>query len=613
MTRPDRVGKSSKPSGIPMPRLPDSVAASAADPASVDGGELGQRIERAQVALLFERTRISNLIAVPVGVLVCVLLWDVVAHGVLLTWLAMKLLVCATRLAIAWRYARAGQSHELYWGRVYEAAVAVDGIVYGLIGTWLLPANYPEAAALMLATVIGIAAVGLIVLSSRLVACLAFCVPVLVPALLYQLAQGTRLSIYAATAMAVFLGLIVSEGRRAALATRTMLRLRFETAILAAQRQQALDLAERHSAAKGQFLATMSHEMRTPLHGMLGLAALARAGSPEADRYLGMLEHTGRHLLGLINDVLDYSKIESGHLALSPAPFELGAMFDGVADLTRVSAAEKGLSFAPEFRLPQPYWVRGDAVRLRQVLLNLTGNAVKFTEHGGVSLCVRSSGSGLVVFDVIDSGDGVPAGDRERIFEPFRQGDASFGRRHGGTGLGLAISRELARAMGGDVSCHENPAGAGTRFALRVPLQPCLQPPPTPLPPVADTQRGVVLLVEDNPVNALVAEAMLARAGLTVETVSDGEQAVERTAGRRYDLVLMDCQMPGMDGFEATRRIRAREQNAGQPPQRIVALTANALEGDRQRSLEAGMNDHLAKPFGEVELAVLLQRHLGGG
>ncbi|WP_341887888.1 response regulator [Variovorax sp. YR752] len=591
----------------------DTRATGATDTGDPDWGDLERRVERAQIGLLFERTRISNLLGVPIGLLLCSLLWNVVAHTTLLAWLALKLLVCAARVVIAWRHARSGLAGEPRWGRLYEGAVAIDGVVYGLIGTWLLPLQSPEAAALMIATVIGIAAVGLIVLSSRFVACMAFCVPVLAPPIVYQLTLGTRLSFYAATAMAIFLGLIVSEGRRAARATRTMLRLRFETAILAAQRQQALDLAERHSAAKGQFLATMSHEMRTPLHGMLSLAALAREGAPQAERYLGMLESTGRHLLGLINDVLDYSKIESGHLTLAPAPFDLAELVSGVAELTHVSAAEKGLSFTSTYTLARPCWVRGDAARLRQVLLNLTGNAVKFTAQGHIELCVRGDGAaaGPIVFDLIDSGEGVPPDERERIFEPFRQGDGSFGRKHGGTGLGLAISRELARAMGGELTCHDHPTGAGARFVLRVPLPPSEPASPAPPPAVGERLRGEVLLVEDNPVNALVAEAILTRAGLVVHTVDDGAQAVARLAERRYDLVLMDCQMPGMDGFEATRRIRAREQHSGQAPQRIVALTANALEGDRQRSLEAGMDDHLAKPFGETELAELLQRHLG--
>ena len=457
----------------------------------------------------------------------------------MLGWLAAKLLVAAVRLAIAWRYRRDGPAHELRWGAWYEIGLVIDGVVYGLIGTWLLPANAPEAAALMLATVIGVAAVGLIVLSARLRACLGFCVPVLLPPIVYQLSMGTRLSLYAAAAMSIFLALILTEGRRAAAATRNMLRLRFEMAIVAAQRQQALDLAQRHSAAKGQFLATMSHEMRTPLHGMLGLAALARAGTPQAERYLGMLEHTGRHLLGLINDVLDYSKIESGYLTLVPCPFDLTGLVVSVAELTRVSAAEKGLEFRLGLALPQSCWVSGDAARLRQVLLNLTGNAVKFTERGRIELRAHRETGVHAVFDVIDSGDGVPIPERERIFEALPAGRRLVrppSRRH------RSRAGDLARARAGDGRRRDLPrrrAGRGARAsscACRCrPPRPAPDAPP-PGPPHA--LQGEVLLVEDNPVNALVAEAMLARAGLRVDSV---ERRCAGAAARAASAATTSC------------------------------------------------------------------------
>ncbi|MBX3606092.1 MAG: response regulator [Piscinibacter sp.] len=582
-----------------------------APPAGDVDALLEQRVEQAQFELMFERTHRSNLVALPFGLLLTWMLWNVVLHDLLLAWLAGKWLVSGARAWIAHRRARADAAAALRWSRRYEWVLAVDGAIYGLIGTLLLPPSLPEVAALLLATTIGVAAIGLIVLSMRLRTCLLFCSAVLVPPLIGQLFAGTRLSLYAALAMGVFLALIVSEGRRAAAATRTMLRLRFEMDEAAAQRQQALDLAQRHSEAKGRFLATMSHEMRTPLHGMLGLAALARTDAVQAPRYLDMLERAGRHLLDLINDVLDYSKIERGFL--KPAPpqaFDLTEAVASVAELARVSAVEKGLAFVLDGRLPSPCWVGGDPARLRQVLLNLTGNAVKFTERGCVTLALRRADDGRTTFEVTDTGPGIPAGERERLFEPFHQLDTSFGRRHGGAGLGLAIARELARAMGGDVRCVDRGAGPGACFELVLPLPDSAAPAAAPAPADARALSGDVLLVEDNPVNALVAQAMLERAGLRVEAVGDGAAALDRALRRRYDLVLMDCQMPGMDGFEATRRIRAAERAAGAAPMVIVALTANALEGDRERSLAAGMDEHLAKPYDEPALRALLQKLL---
>ena len=255
--------------------------------------------------------------------------------------------------------------------------------------------------------------------------------------------------------------------------------------------------------------------------------------------------------------------------------------------------------------------MRADVSRLRQVLLNLTGNAVKFTEQGDLTLTVHRQPGGETTFEVIDTGPGIEAAQRNVIFEAFHQADGSFGRRHGGTGLGLTISRELARAMGGDLQCIENPSG-GARFVLTVAL-PEGAPAVQGHSPVASgvALQGRVLVAEDNDVNALVAEAFLKRIGLSVDLVADGAQAIARAMETRYDLILMDCQMPGMDGFEATTRIRKHEREAGVLAVPIVALTANALAGDRLRSIAAGMNDHLAKPFREQDLDAVLRRFLG--
>ena len=614
---------------MPAPRTeaPASASANLATGGSstapaLDAQAIERRVRGAQVGLVFSRTRVSNLAAPLVAALVAWLLWDLVEHAWLIAWSGSMTAFMAWREAIYRRFMADGPENALKWGRRYEIVLVAHGLAYGLIGTLLLPRHNAAVAAVMLATLVGAAAVSLVALSASLRATVAFILPELLPAIVWQLAEGGRLQTFAGVAMTVFLVLIAFEGRKASEHALEMLGLRFRMDHLASQRKQALDQAQRSSAVKGQFLATMSHEMRTPLHGILGVTRLLHSSGagddPQTRRHrLGMIERTGEHLLALINDVLDYSKIEGGHLALDPSDFDLTTLVESVADLARVSASEKGLILTLDLATPSPCWVRADAARLRQVLLNLTGNAVKFTEHGGVTLKVRRQTEGSTRVEVFDTGPGVAADQREAIFDAFHQADGSFGRRHGGTGLGLTISRELARRMGGDLSCvGQAETGktfeTGARFVLSLPLPEAMAPPPAREAKAAPaTFRGRVLVAEDNPVNALVVEALLRNAGLLVDPVADGAHAVASAAATSYDLILMDCQMPGIDGFEATRQIRARERGAGSKAVPIVALTANALAADRERSLACGMTDHMAKPFSDDDLRALLKRHLG--
>ncbi len=596
----------------PSTASPPATPLGAAEPASPG---IEAQVLAAQSALVMQRARPSNYVTSLVGLLAAWLVWGSIDHTLLVVWWVVLTLISAAREWLYIRCARDGVANAARWARRHEAVLLANGVVYGLIGTLLLPRDDVATAAIMLATLAGIASVSLVVMSTSFRAALAMTLPILLPTIVDQLGAGTRLSTYVAAAMSIMLVLVVLEGRQASAHTQAMLRLRFRMDDMAAQRQQALAMAQRSNAVKSQFLATMSHEMRTPLHGILGVTRLLRSAGPEdtalsAAHRLDMIERTGEHLLGLINDVLDYSKIEGGHLRVEPADFDLAALVESVADLTRVSAAEKGLALTLDVQAPSPCWVHADASRLRQVLLNLTGNAVKFTERGGVHLSVRRETGGNTTFEVTDTGAGIGADQRELIFAAFHQADGSFGRKHGGTGLGLTISRELARALGGDLACLQATAG-GARFVLTLPLPdgvPVVLP-GRPAEP-ATGLRGRVLVVEDNPVNALVTEALLQRAGLQVDLVADGTEAVARASATRYDLILMDCQMPGMDGFEATARIREIERATGASGVPIVALTANALESDRLRSMAAGMNEHLAKPFHEQELSLLLQRFL---
>jgi two-component system, sensor histidine kinase len=387
---------------------------------------------------------------------------------------------------------------------------------------------------------------------------------------------------------------------------------------------QALEQAKQLSEAKSRFVATMSHEMRTPLHGMLGLVRMLRSRIQDAVdlHQLDLMRSTGEHLVSVINAVLDFSKMEAGRLPLHQADFAIEPLLKDLAETTQVVAQDKGLRLTVELDMAPSTQVRGDPVRIRQVLHNLLGNAIKFTPSGHVHLRAHwRPETGILTVAVMDTGVGIAAADQARIFDAFHQAEGTYQRRFGGTGLGLTISRELCRAMGGELSCQST-VGQGSTFTFSLPLSVPLSAPSTEAPtsntkaappqPVATTSALAsscqVLLVEDNPVNALVAEAELARLGIEVTTVCSGTEALTQLSKHPYGLVLMDCEMPGMDGIEATRRIREMERRAGRTACRIVALTANGRDMYEERGIPAGMDDYLSKPFNSEELEQVIRR-----
>ncbi|MDW8106050.1 MAG: ATP-binding protein [Armatimonadota bacterium] len=368
---------------------------------------------------------------------------------------------------------------------------------------------------------------------------------------------------------------------------------------------EAKQAAERLAQARTEFLANMSHEIRTPMNGVLGMLSLLKETPLTAEQreLLATAEVSAKHLLEILDDILHLAKIEANRVQLEQVPVDIAQLVSESCAIVAPQAQAKGLTLRHELPHETPLHVRGDPTRLRQILLNLLSNAVKFTHQGEVVVRVQAvddTESHLTLrFEVQDTGIGIPLDRQAVIFEPFRQADGSTTRKYGGTGLGLAIVRRLVELMGGQVGVQST-EGVGSTFWFVVPFSKAQLSASTVADKLEDALPSVqglrVLVAEDNPVNQKVIRKLLERWNIVVQIAPNGREAVEQFQSATYDVVLMDCQMPEMDGYEATRRIRAYEQHRGLPRTPIIALTANALEGDRERCLQSGMDDYLTKP-----------------
>ena len=382
--------------------------------------------------------------------------------------------------------------------------------------------------------------------------------------------------------------------------------------------QAAQERAEHLAFLKSSFLANMSHELRTPMNGILGMVQLLQETrkDPEQQQYLDVIQSSGDAMLHIINDILDLSKIEAGRMSLERAPFDLSALVQGVVDLLRAQAHAKSIGLSAVFDSPPPRWYEGDSHRLRQIILNLTGNAIKFTAAGQVTIRVLDADSSHtdapLVFTVADTGIGIAPQQLLEIFDKFSQADQSTTRKYGGTGLGLAISRELTGLMGGTISVSSE-VGKGSTFSVSLPLRRSADYSSSEAVPNVATRHDQpggagrrILVADDDRTSQTVIKTMLKKKGFEVEVAGNGTKLLELLAAGSCDLILMDCHMPELDGFETTARIRSTEESGRRTP--IVALTANSEEEDKQRCLDAGMDDYLAKPISMKALWEMLRK-----
>jgi len=581
------------------------------------------------------------------------LMVEKVAPPALLTgWLLGMTLICGLRLAATRGYRKQAGDHELTsspWVNGYVGLVFLTGLFWGLAVFFFFPPGAMLEQMGLVFIAAGLSAGAIPILSPlRKLYYWYICLSLL--PLVYRLFEqgGTQYQIMGGIGLFYIL-VMINSAIRMQESLLSALEARFANdALLANLRQageesealnleliaenerrkategelvQARDAAEAASRAKDEFLANMSHEIRTPMNGILGTLQLmqdTRMDEAQID-YVKTAYSSAEALLGILNDILDFSKIAAHKLLLEDIPFSLGKLVEELVTLLHGQAQAQNVALVAEIDPQLPEVLLGDPTRMRQVLINFMTNAIKFTEQGEVRVrvqCLSAFASRVLVrLEVRDTGIGISEEKQKDLFQSFTQADGSTTRKYGGTGLGLAIVRQLVLLMGGKIGVESEP-GQGSVFwcELDFPVAATgaqAEERKANMPQKEGALQGHILLVEDNKVNQMVANKMLSAMGLTVELAENGEKALAALAGTRYDLVLMDCQMPVLDGYEATRAFRGQEPPGGKRLP-IIAMTANAMEGDRRKCLEAGMDDYLAKPVKKESLRKLLGQWLPG-
>ena len=613
--------------------------------AAYKASDFSDRVMQTQVTRLIEGSGFGGLVGFIMAILWVVLLWNKLPHVVLSVWLGFMALLFVVRTFITYSRMYDPARKRAYVDitrRWYLLAVLITGAGWGVTSTLMFP--YDRVEQIVLAFILaGVAASG-VTLSNVAWVYSGFVGLALVPLMVRLFYIGGEVY-YALSAMTgLFMVVMILAVYRMYLASSDALRLEYtneeliQNLTLAGvelenmnkeltdeieyvkrmekELKLAKDKAEEMSQAKGEFLANMSHEIRTPMNGVIGtlqLLADTKLESTQQD-YVNTAHKSAHSLLTILNDILDLSKIEAGKLNIELIPVNLREIIDELTTLHTMTAEEKCIQLNTEIDDQLPKFLTGDPTRIRQILANLVSNALKFTEKGHVLLRAKvvsiDDKQADVRFEVEDTGVGIEEDVKDKLFNEFTQADGSTTRKYGGTGLGLAIVKQLVEMMHGEFGVDSEP-GEGSTFWFRLPreisAEQTAQQPHEPEPELNGKLSGHVLLVEDNPINQMVAQKMLEKIGLESTLAGDGQQALTMLEQETFDAVLMDCQMPVMDGFEAAQHIREQQALDKLP---VIAMTANVMEGDREKCISAGMNDYIGKPVVEADLKKTLARWL---
>ncbi len=597
--------------------------------------DLTARLDQAALRIAFSRLLLSVGFTLVTSLVFIGLLMAHFPRTTLAWWFAGIQLTGLGRLGLWYWHRRANPGMEATrtWETRFFLGTTAAALSWSAGGIWLVPSGSTVEIAVLCVTLLGVSSIAVSSLAAHFPSLLVFISTALGPLALQLLRSDVSVARVVGLLLITCGIALAWTGWQSTVVLRKLLRTELELKAAIDDTRAAQQAAEKANEAKSRFLATMSHEVRTPLNGILGLAELLEGSTldPTQRRQLQLLRKSGDNLREIVDDILDFSRIEADRLPIASTGFGPRRIAEEAFETWRERARQAGLAMRLEASLELPDHVLGDPLRLRQILDNFIGNALKFTARGGIELRVEADGRGpfgpgspvRLRFSVRDTGIGISPEATERIFEPFTQADQSWSRPFGGSGLGLAICRSLVTRMGGMIGVDSTP-GLGSTFWISLPLR-VAEPAPAPSPDVDATladallssppdgaaarPTGRVLMVEDNAVNRTVCGAMLERLGLDFDEAVDGVEALAKAVDGHYDLVLMDCQMPQLDGYAATRELRARGiVGRDGRPLPIIALTANAFAEDRERARAAGMDDFLSKPVTLEQLRVAVAR-----